>query len=204
MSSKSTPLTSYQFQASCCTCFDQFVNFAARLVFVPLISMLRSQLNISDEQLGSANYAARRTRTRGVFPSAFSPIVTAQAIMCRNFFGGAATSSVDSASSFIVLPPRLFVGLGEAAYRRAQSMISGAFPQERGPPPKPFRCGMLLGARAPSCGGIIVRYGWQMALFAWRWREFYLRWVVWNQRPPRGRAPKLYHIKNLWVPAFCP
>jgi hypothetical protein len=53
MSSKPTPLTSYQFRLLAVLALINFVNFAARQVFVPLIPMLRMLLNISDQHLGS-------------------------------------------------------------------------------------------------------------------------------------------------------
>src|SRR2546429_7787197 len=61
------------------------------------------------------------------------------------------------------------VGLGEAAYApAAQSMISGAFPEERRAFAQAiFAAGMLLGgASGLALGGIVgPRYGWQAVLF---------------------------------------
>ena len=53
MSSKSTSLTSYQFRLLGILALINFVNFAARQVFGPLIPMLRKALSASDTELGA-------------------------------------------------------------------------------------------------------------------------------------------------------
>ena len=53
MSSKSIPLSSYQLRLLAVLVLVNFVNFAARWVFIPLIPMLRTQLGVSDTELGS-------------------------------------------------------------------------------------------------------------------------------------------------------
>ena len=53
MSSKSIPLSSYQLRLLAVLVLVNFVNFAARWIFIPLIPMLRGHLGVTDEQLGS-------------------------------------------------------------------------------------------------------------------------------------------------------
>src|SRR5947207_14878307 len=53
MSAKSIPLTSYQIRLLAVLALINFVNFAARQVFVPLIPLLRDHLHVTDAELGS-------------------------------------------------------------------------------------------------------------------------------------------------------
>src|SRR6266513_2121386 len=53
MSTKSIPLTSYQIRLLAVLALINFVNFAARQVFVPLIPLLRDHLYVTDAELGS-------------------------------------------------------------------------------------------------------------------------------------------------------
>src|SRR5437764_830257 len=53
MSTKSIPLTSYQIRLLAVFAWSNFVNFAARQVFVPLIPLLRDHLHVTDAELGS-------------------------------------------------------------------------------------------------------------------------------------------------------
>src|SRR5207245_11291699 len=53
MSTKSIPLSSYQIRLLAVLALINFVNFAARQVFVPLIPLLRGHLQVTDAQLGS-------------------------------------------------------------------------------------------------------------------------------------------------------
>ena len=53
MSTKSIPLSSYQIRLLAVLALINFVNFAARQVFVPLIPLLRDHLRVTDAQLGS-------------------------------------------------------------------------------------------------------------------------------------------------------
>src|SRR5260370_16086705 len=53
MSTKSIPLTSYQVRFLAVLALINFVNFAARQVFVPLIPLLRDHLHATDAELGS-------------------------------------------------------------------------------------------------------------------------------------------------------
>src|SRR5580765_3448538 len=172
MSSNSTPLTSYQFRLLAVLALINFVNFAARQVFIPLIPMLRNVLGVSDSQLGSLQTWLLLVLAIGSIPFGFladrfsRKIIIAIGIL----FWSAATFAGGLAASFLVLlVARSFVGLGEAAYApAAQSMISGGFPSEkRASAQAIFASGMLLGgACGQALGGILgPRYGWQVALF---------------------------------------
>src|SRR5689334_10183819 len=53
MSTKSIPLNPYQVRLLAVLALINFVNFAARQVFVPLIPLLRDNLHVTDAELGS-------------------------------------------------------------------------------------------------------------------------------------------------------
>jgi MFS family permease len=103
---------------------------------------------------------------------------------------------------------RALVGVGEGAYApAAQSMISGAFPQERRAVAQAiFATGMLLGGACGfAAGGILSEhYSWQ--------HIFYLAAltgllpgiaILWIEDPPRGPRTEVVPISRLLsVPAF--
>src|SRR5215813_1147522 len=211
MSSNSTPLTKFQFRLLAVLALINFVNFAARLVFPALVPLLRDLLGVSDSQLGSLQtrlliVLALASIPFGFLADRFSRKVI---IWAGILFWSAATFAGGFATSFMfLLVARSFVGLGEAAYApAAQSMISGAFPQERRAFAQAiFALGMLIGgAFGQEIGGIVgPRYGWQVALFvvalAGIFPAFALFWV---EEPPRGPRSEVVPIsKILSVPAF--
>jgi MFS family permease len=211
MLSNSTSLTRYQFRLLAVLALINFVNFAARQVFVPLIPMLRTQLNISDEQLGSLQTLLLIVLALASIPSGFladrfsRKAIIATGILLwsvATFAGGFATSFT------VLLLARSFVGFGEAAYApAAQSMISGSFPQERRASAQAiFASGMLLGgACGQVVGGIIApRYGWQVALFVVAAAGILPAIALFGvQEPPRGpRSDVVPIFKILSVPAF--
>jgi MFS transporter, Spinster family, sphingosine-1-phosphate transporter len=212
MSSKSTPLTSYQFRLLAVLALINFVNFAARQVFIPLIPMLRSVLpGVSDSQLGSLQTWLLAVLAIGSIPFGFladrfsRKIIIAIGIL----FWSAATFAGGLATSFLVLLiARSFVGLGEAAYApAAQSMISGSFPQERRASAQAiFATGMLLGGVfGQGLGGMIgPHYGWQYALFIVALAGILPALALFGvQEPPRGpRSDVVPIFKILSVPAF--
>jgi predicted MFS family arabinose efflux permease len=211
MSTKSIPLSSYQIRLLAVLALINFVNFAARQVFVPLIPLLRGHFHATDAQLGDLHtlllvVLAVASLPFGFFADRFSR----KAIMAIGILSwSVATFAGSLASSFVFfLIARAFVGLGEAAYApAAQSMISGAFPQERRAVAQAiFATGMLLGgASGHALGGIIAqRYGWQEALFI-----VALAGIVpgialfWIEDPPRGPRSEVVPIgRLLHVPAF--
>jgi len=211
MFSNSTSLTRYQFRLLAVLALINFVNFAARLVFVPLIPMLRTQLNISDEQLGSLHTLLFIVLALGSIPSGFlADRFSRKAIIATGILvWSAATFAGGLATSFTaLLLARSLVGFGEAAYApAAQSMISGSFPQERRASAQAiFASGMLLGgACGQVVGGIIApRYGWQMALFIVAVSGILPAIALFGvQEPPRGPRSDVVPIARiLSVPAF--
>jgi predicted MFS family arabinose efflux permease len=130
-------------------------------------------------------------------------------LVARIVFWSVATFAGGLASSFIFfLIARAVVGLGEAAYApAAQSMISGAFPQERRAIAQAiFATGMLLGgACGHVLGGILgPRYGWQIALFVVAFAGILPGIALFGiEEPPRGPRSEVVPISRLLrVPAF--
>jgi len=211
MSTKSIPLSSYQIRLLAVLALINFVNFAARQVFVPLIPLLREHLHATDAQLGSLQTFLLVVLAAGSIPFGFfaDRFSRKSIIAIGILFWSVATFVGGLAPNFLFfLVARAFVGLGEAAYApAAQSMISGAFPQERRAVAQAiFASGMLLGAAAGHVlGGIIgPRYGWQEALFI-----VALAGIVpgialfWIEEPPRGPRSEVVPIARLLgVPAF--
>jgi predicted MFS family arabinose efflux permease len=209
--SKSIQLSSYQLRLLAVLVLVNFVNFAARWVFIPLIPMLRRDLNVTDAQLGSLQTWLLLVLAVGSIPFGFLAdrvsrrTIIAFGIVCwslATFAGGLAGSFV------FLLIARAFVGIGEAAYApAAQSMISGAFPVEkRASAQAIFASGMLLGGAAgQALGGVIgPRFGWQWALFAIAIAGIIPVIAVMSlQEPPRGPSTEICPIRKLLtVPAF--
>ena len=211
MSSKSIPLSSYQIRLLAVLVLVNFVNFAARWVFIPLIPMLRAHLGVTDAQLGSLQTWLLLVLAIGSIPFGFladrfpRKSIIVFGIVCWSV----ATFAGGLAGSFLfLLIARAFVGIGEAAYApAAQSMISGAFPVEgRASAQAIFASGMLLGGAAgQALGGIIgPRYGWQYALFVIAIAGIIPVVAVFSlQEPLRGPRTEVCPIfKLLTVPAF--
>ena len=211
MSSKSIPLTSYQIRLLAVLVLVNFVNFAARWVFIPLIPMLRAHLGVTDTQLGSLQTWLLMVLAVGSIPFGFladrfsRKAIILFGVICwslATFAGGLAGSFM-----FLVIA-RAFVGIGEAAYApAAQSMISGAFPVEkRAFAQAIFASGMLLGGAAgQSFGGLIApHYGWQSALFAIALLGIVPALAIMTlQEPARGPQTETCPIRTLLtVPAF--
>jgi predicted MFS family arabinose efflux permease len=211
VSSKSIPLTSYQFRLLAVLVLVNFVNFAARWVFIPLIPMLRNDLGVTDEQLGSLQtwllvVLAVGSIPFGLLADRFSrKAIIIFGIICWSL----ATLAGGFAGSFLFLViARAFVGVGEAAYApAAQSMISSAFPAEtRASAQAIFASGMLVGGAAgQALGGLIApHYGWQAALFVIAALGLLpVIAMMTLQEPPRAPASETCPIlKLLTVPAF--
>jgi predicted MFS family arabinose efflux permease len=211
MSTKSIPLSPYQIRLLAVLALINFVNFAARQVFVPLIKLLREHLHATDAQLGLLQTLLLVVLAVGSIPFGFfadrfsRKTIIAIGILCWSV----ATFAGGLASSFLFfLIARSVVGLGEAAYApAAQSMISGAFPQERRAVAQAiFAVGMLLGGAAGHVlGGVIgQRYGWQQALFIVAFAGIIPGIALfWIDDPPRGPRSEVVPIARLLhVPAF--
>jgi MFS transporter, Spinster family, sphingosine-1-phosphate transporter len=168
MESKSIPLTSYQFRLLAVLALINFVNFADRQVVVPLLPLLRQQMNVTDAQLGSLQtwllvVLAIVSVPSGLFADRIGRIWI---IISGVIFWSLATIACGFAPSFsILLIARALIGVGEAAYApAAQSMISDSFPHERRAMAQAiFASGMLLGGAAGQAfGGIFGEsHGWQ-------------------------------------------
>src|ERR1700680_3472774 len=172
MSSNPNSLSSYQLRLLAVLALINFVNFAARQVINPLVPLLRLHLHPTDTQLGLLQTLLLAVLALASIPFGFfADRMSRKGIIGIGIlFWSAATFAGGLASTFaFFLIARAIVGLGEAAYApAAQSMISGAFPQERRAFAQSiFASGMLLGgASGQAIGGIIgPRYGWQEALF---------------------------------------
>ncbi|MGC1492420.1 MAG: MFS transporter, partial [Candidatus Acidiferrum sp.] len=168
MASNSVPLSSYQIRLLAVLALINFVNFADRQVVVPLLPLLRQQMNVTDAQLGSLQtwllvvlavasvpcgfYADRWSRT--------------QIIAAGVAFWSIATIACGFAGSFmLLLVARALIGVGEAAYApAAQSMITDSFSyQRRAMAQSIFAAGMLLGGAAGQAfGGLMGEaHGWK-------------------------------------------
>jgi predicted MFS family arabinose efflux permease len=211
VSSKPISLSSYQLRLLAVLVLVNFVNFAARWVFIPLIPMLRGHLGVTDEQLGSLQTWLLLVLAVGSIPFGFladrfsRKTIIVFGIVCWSL----ATLAGGFAGSFLFLViARAFVGVGEAAYApAAQSMISGAFPAEtRASAQAIFASGMLVGGAAGQVlGGLIApRYGWQAALFVIAAVGLLpVIAMMTLQEPPRGPASETCPIRKLLtVPAF--
>ena len=211
MSAKSIPLNSYQIRLLAVLALINFVNFAARQVLVPLIPLLREHLHATDAELGSLQTFLLVVLAAGSIPFGFlADRFSRKTIIAAGIlFWSVATFAGGLASGFLFfLIARAVVGLGEAAYApAAQSMISGAFPQERRAVAQAiFASGMLLGGAAGHAfGGIIgARYGWQDALFIVALAGIAPGVALfWIEEPPRGPRSEVVPIARLLrVPAF--
>jgi MFS family permease len=211
MSSSPIPLSRYQYRLLAVLALVNFVNFADRQVFSPLLPLIRAQLGLSDSQLGSLQtwllvvlafasllfgFLADRLNRRAVI--AFGVV-----------FWSLATFASGMAGTFtFLLMSRALVGVGEGAYApAAQSMISGAFPQERRAFAQAiFATGMLLGGAAGfALGGILSEhYTWQHIFYFAALAGLVPGLAVLTiEDPPRGpRTEVVPLLKLLSVPAF--
>jgi MFS family permease len=211
MSSSPIPLSRYQYRLLAVLALVNFVNFADRQVFSPLLPLIRAELGLSDSQLGSLQtwllvvlafasllfgFLADRLNRRAVI--AFGVV-----------FWSLATFASGMAATFaFLLMSRALVGVGEGAYApAAQSMISGAFPQERRAFAQAiFATGMLLGGAAGfALGGILSEhYTWQHIFYFAALAGLVPGLAVLTiEDPPRGpRTEVVPLLKLLSVPAF--
>jgi MFS family permease len=157
MSSNPNPLrnslTTHHLRLLAVLALINFVNFAARLIFVPLIPLLREHLHPTDTQLGSLSTLLLVVLAIASIPFGFlADRFSRKTIIAFGIlFWSVATFAGGLVSTFgVFLVARAFVGLGEAAYApAAQSMISSAFPlSRRAFAQSIFASGMLLGGAA--------------------------------------------------------
>jgi MFS transporter, Spinster family, sphingosine-1-phosphate transporter len=211
MSSSPNALSAYQYRLLAVLALINFVNFAARQVFVPLIPLLRAPLGATDDQLGSLQTVLLLVLAIASIPfGLFADRVSRKFIIALGIvFWSIATFAGGLAIGFaFLLVTRAFVGLGEAAYApAAQSMISGSFPNERRAMAQAvFASGMLLGgACGQVVGGLIgPRYGWQQALFVVAFTGLLPAVALsGTEEPPRGPRSEVVPVQRLLaVPAF--
>jgi len=211
MSTKPIPLKAKQIRLLAVLALVNFVNFAARQVIAPLIPLLRDHFHATDAQLGALQMwllvvLAVFSIPFGFFADRFNRVtIIVIGVACWSV----ATVVSGLASTFIfLLFARAAVGLGEAAYApAAQSMISGAFPQEdRARAQAIFAAGMLLGGvGGQALGGVVGQhYGWQYALFLVGLLGILPGIAVFSlQEPARGpRSDVVPFWRLLSVPAF--
>ncbi len=150
MSSSPIPLSRYQYRLLAVLALVNFVNFADRQVFVPLLPLIRAHLALSDAQLGSLQtYLLAVLAAASLLFGFLADRLSRRAVIAFGIiFWSLATFASGMAGTFMfLLMSRALVGVGEGAYApAAQSMISGAFPQERRAFAQAiFATGMLLG-----------------------------------------------------------
>ncbi len=211
MSSSPIPLSRYQYRLLAVLALVNFVNFADRQVFVPLLPLIRAQLGLSDAQLGSLQtYLLAVLAVASLLFGFLADRLSRRAVIAFGIiFWSLATFASGMAGTFMfLLMSRALVGVGEGAYApAAQSMISGAFPQERRAFAQAiFATGMLLGgACGLAVGGILSEhYTWQhIFYFAALAGLLPGLAVLWIEDPPRGPRTEVVPIlKLLSVPAF--
>jgi MFS family permease len=168
MASNPTPLSSYQIRLLAVLALINFVNFADRQVVVPLLPLLRQQMNLSDAQLGSLQTWLLVVLAVASIPCGLlaDRMSRTQIIAAGVAVWSLATIACGFASSFmLLLIARALIGVGEAAYApAAQSMISDSFPyQRRAMAQSIFASGMLLGGAAGlAFGGVMGEtHGWR-------------------------------------------
>ncbi|MGB2622484.1 MAG: MFS transporter [Candidatus Acidiferrum sp.] len=211
MASNSTPLSSYQLRLLAVLALINFVNFADRQVVVPLLPILRQQMNLNDAQLGSLQtwllvVLAVASIPCGLFADRWS---RTQIIAAGVAFWSLATIACGFASSFMMLlVARALIGVGEAAYApAAQSMITDSFSfQRRAMAQSIFAAGMLLGGAAGQAfGGLMGE--------AQGWKHTFIIvglvcmipgfFVIKLPEPPRRPRSEVVPISSLLrVPAF--
>src|SRR5260370_5064939 len=203
MSTKSIPLTSYEIRLLAVLALINFVNFAARQAVVPLIPLLRDYFHPTDAELGWLHAGLLAVLAVGSISFGFLADRFSRKIIIGIgiFFWSAASFAGGLVSTFLLfLVTRAMVGLGEAAYApAAQSMISGAFLQERRAFAQAiFASGMLLGG---ACGGALAGilgapYGWEYRLFLIAFAGILPRLALLGmEAPPRGPRSQVVPIR---------
>jgi len=211
MSTKPIPLTSYQIRLLAVLALINFVNFAARQVFVPLIPLLRDHLHVTDAELGSLQTFLLLVLAVGSIPFGFladrfsRKAIIAIGIVCwsvATFVGGLTSNFL------FFLIARSVVGLGEAAYApAAQSMISGVSRKNAVPSRKPSLLpGCCLEARPAMfwAGSLVRDTGGRKRFLSWHAPGLFLGSPFSGLRNRRAdRALEVVPIgRLLQVPAF--
>src|ERR1700737_4728769 len=167
MSMKSIPLTSFQLRLLAVLALINFVNFVDRQAVPPLVPLIRDEFGLSSTQISYLQVVLQAVLALSSIPFGFfaDRFNRSRIIAGGVVFWSFATIFTSHVHTFaMLLLARAFVGIGEAAYApAAQSMISGAYPQEdRARAQSIFAAGMLIGGTAgQAIGGLIGQWvGW--------------------------------------------
>jgi MFS family permease len=188
-----------------------FVNFADRLVIVPLFPLLRDEFSLTDAQLGALQTVLQIVLALATVPFALlADRINRRAIIAVGVmvWSGATFLSSLAGTYAALLVARALVGIGEAAYApAAQSLISGEFPQQlRGRALAAFAAAMLVGGAAgQALGGFVGEMsGWRWAFAAIGAPGLLLGFAALNlDDPPRGPKKEVVPVTHLVrVPAY--
>ncbi len=188
-----------------------FINFADRLVIVPLFPLLRDEFSLTDAQLGTLQTVLQVVLALATVPlSLLADRTNRRKVIAVGVavWSGATFLSGLAASYVSLLFARALVGVGEAAYSpAAQSMISGEFaPRLRGRALAVFAAAMLVGGAAGQALGAVLG-----ETSGWRWAFAIigipgLALAVAALRlddPPRGPREEVVPVSHLMrVPAY--
>ena len=188
-----------------------FVNFADRLVIVPLFPVLRDEFSLTDAQLGALQTVLQIVLAVATVPFALlADRVNRRVIIAAGVIVWSLASLLSGlAGTYLaLLAARALVGIGEAAYApAAQSLISGEFaPQLRARALAVFAAGMLIGGAAGQALG-----GLESDSSGWRWAfaiigipGLFLGVAALRlDDPPRGPKTELVPVSHLLrVPAY--
>jgi MFS family permease len=188
-----------------------FVNFAYRLVIPPLVPLLRVEFSLSSTQLSLLQGSLQIVLALATIPFALlgDRVSRTHLITYGMVFCSLVMIITGMAHTFmLLLVARALVGVGEAAYApSAQSMISGAFTEERRAGAQAiFACGMLGGATfGLAAGGLIGQaMGWRPAFYILGIPGIIIALLALGLREPsRGPRSDLVPLSHLLaVPAF--
>jgi MFS family permease len=188
-----------------------FVNFADRQAIPPLVPLIRDEFGLSSTQISYLQVALQGVLALSSIPFGFfaDRFNRSRIIAGGVVFWSFATIFTSHVHTFtMLLLARAFVGIGEAAYApAAQSMISGAYPQEdRARAQSIFAAGMLIGGTfGQAIGGIIGQWlGWRAVFYAIGIPGLLLSFAILGlAEPARGpRSEVIPFSRLLRVPAF--
>jgi MFS transporter, Spinster family, sphingosine-1-phosphate transporter len=211
LAAESTPAGGHPIRLLVVLGLINFINFADRLVIVPLFPLLRDEFSLTDAQLGTLQTVLQVVLALATVPFALLADRASRRaiIMVGAIVASAATVLSGLAGTFLsLLVARAVLGLGEAAYApAAQSLISGEFPRQlRGRALAVFAAAMLVGGGAgQALGGILGdASGWRWTFAIIGIPGFILALAALRlDDPPRGPKTDVVPVTHLLrVPAF--
>lgn len=188
-----------------------FINFADRLVIVPLFPLLRDEFSLTDTQLGTLQTVLQVVLALATVPFALlADRANRRKIIAIGVavWSGATLLSSLAGTYLALLAARACVGVGEAAYSpAAQSLISGEFPRQmRGRALSFFAAAMLVGGAAGQAIGSVIGdiHGWRWAFAIIGAPGLFLAIAALRlDDPPRGPKTEVVPVTHLLrVPAF--